>query len=91
MARTSWSQGTSSIIEGELIALLEVMNEMEHRGITHVIFETDSQSVYAIHNLRDGNTKFNSIICNIKNVLSVFCQNKKECIVCKLQLCGKDY
>jgi hypothetical protein len=70
MAGTSWSQGTSSIIEGELIVLLEVMNGMEHRGITHVIFETDLQSV--CHNLRDGNTKFNSIIiCNIKNVLSV--------------------
>jgi hypothetical protein len=45
------------------------MREVEDRGITHVIFETDSKSVNAIHNLRVDLSEFSSIICNIKNIL----------------------
>jgi hypothetical protein len=72
MAGTSWKKGKYSIIEGETIALLESMKEMEHRGIPHVIFESDSKSVLdAIHNLRNCYSKFSSIICKIKNVLSL--------------------
>ncbi|MCH87069.1 cytochrome P450, partial [Trifolium medium] len=53
MAGTSWNQGKCSIIEGEAIALLEAMKTMEQRGMSHVIFETDSRNVVdAIHNLR---------------------------------------
>jgi ribonuclease HI len=70
MAGTTWNQGKCSIIEGEAIALLEAKKEVEHKGFTQVIFETDSKNVVdAIHKLRVGNLKFNSIICNIRNVL----------------------
>ncbi|MCI23364.1 cytochrome P450, partial [Trifolium medium] len=58
---TSWREGNCSIIEGEAIALLEAMREVEHRGITHVVFETDSKSVVdAIHNLRAGSSEFST-------------------------------
>jgi ribonuclease HI len=46
------------------------MKEMENRGFTQVIFETDSKSVVdAIHSLRGGCSKFSSLINNIRNVL----------------------
>ncbi|GAU41624.1 hypothetical protein TSUD_81100 [Trifolium subterraneum] len=45
MAGTSWEQGKCSIIEGEAITLLETMKEMTRRGLTYVIFETDSKRV----------------------------------------------
>jgi hypothetical protein len=38
---TNWNYRKCSIIEREAMALLETMKEMEHRGITHVIFELD--------------------------------------------------
>jgi ribonuclease HI len=48
------------------------MKEVEHKGFTQVIFETNSKNVVdAIHNLRVGNSEFSSIICNIKNILSL--------------------
>ncbi|CAJ2644603.1 unnamed protein product [Trifolium pratense] len=71
MAGTSWNQGRCSIIEGEAIALLEAMTEAARRGITNVIFETDSKIVVdAIQNLHRGFSEFNSIICNIQSYLS---------------------
>jgi hypothetical protein len=47
------------------------MKEVEHKGFTQVIFETNSKNVVdAIHNSRVGNSEFSSsIICNIKNIL----------------------
>jgi hypothetical protein len=46
------------------------MKEIEHRGITHVIFQSNSNSVVdIIHNLHCGNHKFNSLTSHIKNVL----------------------
>ncbi|PNX79261.1 ribonuclease H [Trifolium pratense] len=70
MAETTWLNGNCSIIEGESIALLEALKVLEQRGISHVIFETDSKSVVdAIHNLRSGSSEFSSIICLIKNTL----------------------
>jgi ribonuclease HI len=72
MAGTAWYQGKYSIIEGEAKALLEAMRTMEQNGFSHVIFETDSKNVVdAIHNLRLGISEFSSIICNIRNVLSL--------------------
>ncbi|KAK2380354.1 hypothetical protein QL285_068056 [Trifolium repens] len=56
--------------KGEVIAILEAMKEMEHRGFTHIIFETDSKNVVdAIHKRRGGNSECSSLICNIKNVV----------------------
>jgi hypothetical protein len=49
------------------------LKEMEHRGITQVIFETDSKCVVdAVHTLCGGLSEFSSLIYNIKNVLMFF-------------------
>jgi ribonuclease HI len=70
MAGTLWNEGNWSTIEGESFALLEAMRAMVNRGITHVIFESDSKIVVdAIHTSRDGVSEFSSLICNIKNML----------------------
>jgi ribonuclease HI len=70
VAGTAWNEGNCSIIEGEALALLHALKEMEQRGLTQVIFETDSKSVVdAIQHIRGGNSEFSAIICNINNVL----------------------
>jgi hypothetical protein len=38
MAASYWLDGNCSIVEGESIALLEVLNFMKQRGVSHVIF-----------------------------------------------------
>ncbi|MCI22057.1 60S ribosomal protein L23, partial [Trifolium medium] len=54
-AGTTWAEGNCAIVEGESIALLEALKEITQRGISNVIFETDSKSVVdAIHNLTSG-------------------------------------
>jgi hypothetical protein len=46
------------------------MKEMEFRGIIHVIFETDSNTVVdAIHNVRGSNLEFSFLFCTIKNIM----------------------
>jgi ribonuclease HI len=71
VAGTAWNEGNCSIVEGEAHALLEALSRVEERGITHVIFETDSKSVVdAIQKLSSGFSEFSAIICNIQNVLS---------------------
>ncbi|MCI31515.1 ribonuclease H protein, partial [Trifolium medium] len=45
MAGSSWRQGNCPIIEGEAMAMIEAMKEMEQRGFAHVIFESDSKNV----------------------------------------------
>jgi ribonuclease HI len=70
MAEITWRDGICSIIEGEAFALLEAIKVMEQRGITNVVFETDSKSVVdAIHHLRDGSSEFNFLICHIISIL----------------------
>ncbi|MCI16976.1 cytochrome P450 [Trifolium medium] len=52
---TAWIEGNYSIIEGESTALLEALKDMKQRGISHVIFESDSKSVVdAIQHLHGG-------------------------------------
>jgi ribonuclease HI len=69
-AGTSWLEGNCSVIEGEAAALLDAIQQLEQRGISHVIVETDSKSlVDAIQHLRDGVSEFSHIVCNINNVL----------------------
>jgi ribonuclease HI len=47
---SSWINGTCSSNEGEPLALLEAMREVQHRGYNNVIFETDAQNIVgAIH------------------------------------------
>jgi ribonuclease HI len=51
---------------------MEAMKEVKRRGFTNVIFETDSKSVVdATHFLHTGVSKFSSLICMIKNMLSL--------------------
>jgi ribonuclease HI len=45
MAGTSWLEGSCSVIEGEAIALLDALQQLDQRGINHVIVETDSKSL----------------------------------------------
>jgi ribonuclease HI len=72
LAGTHWKKGRCSVTEGESIALLQAMKEMEYRGITQVIFETDSKCVVdATHALRVGTLEFSSLIHNINNVLMI--------------------
>jgi ribonuclease HI len=72
VAGTSWNDGKYSILEGEAVALLHALREMEHRGFSQVIFETDSKNVVdAIQHFRGGNSEFSSIISHINNVLLV--------------------
>jgi hypothetical protein len=50
---------------------MEAMKEVKRRGF-NVIFETDSKSVVdATHCLHTGGSKFSSLICKIKNILSL--------------------
>ncbi|MCH81027.1 cytochrome P450, partial [Trifolium medium] len=70
LAETTWMDGNCSILEGEAIALLEALKVMTQRGISHVIFETDSKTVVdAIHHLRGGSSEFSFIIRRINNIL----------------------
>jgi ribonuclease HI len=71
MVETTWINGSSSIVEGESIALLEALKVIHERGYSHVIFETDSKSVVdAIHYSRGGCSEFNFLVSNIINILS---------------------
>jgi ribonuclease HI len=70
LAGTAWKEGICSIVEGESIAILEAMKVIEQRGISNVIFETDSKTtVDAIQALRGRTSEFSSLICHIQNVL----------------------
>jgi ribonuclease HI len=70
VACTSWIEGNCSVIEGEAIALLDALLQLEQRGTSHVIVETDSKSlVDAIQHIRDGVSEFSFIVRNINNVL----------------------
>jgi ribonuclease HI len=81
MAGTTWLEGNCSIVEGESIALLEALKNMENRGISHVIFETDSKSVVnAIHHFRGGSSEFSYLISRANNMLSCNPNSKVEII-----------
>jgi ribonuclease HI len=81
MAGTTWLEGNCSIVEGEYIALLEALKVVENRGISHVIFETDSKSVVdAIHHFRGGSFELSYLISRINNMLSCNSNFKVEFI-----------
>jgi hypothetical protein len=66
-AGTSWVEGICSVIEGESMALLTTLRELEEQGFSQVIIETDSQSlVNAIPHIHVGNYEFSAIVCQIK-------------------------
>ncbi|MCI12862.1 cytochrome P450, partial [Trifolium medium] len=63
---SSWIFGKCSVIEGEAIALLEAMKELQHRGFNSVIFETDALNIEnAIRHRHTGVSEFSSIIHKI--------------------------
>jgi ribonuclease HI len=69
-AGTSWVEGTCSVIEGEAMALLTALRELEEQGFSQVIIETDSQSlVTVIPHIHVGNSEFSAIVCQIKNTM----------------------
>ncbi|KAK2391750.1 hypothetical protein QL285_065180 [Trifolium repens] len=69
-AGTSWVEGTCFVIEGEAIALLAALRELQEQGISQVIIETDSQSqVNAILHIHVGNSEFSALVCQIKSIM----------------------
>jgi ribonuclease HI len=62
-----------SIIQGKTIAIIEAMKGVKRRGFVNVIFEFNSKSIVdATHYLHIGVFEFSSLICKIKNMLSLF-------------------
>jgi ribonuclease HI len=69
---SSWINGRCSSSEGEALALLEAMKELQQRGFTNVTFETDAYNIVcAIRRRVNGVSEFSSIINNIKCLLSL--------------------
>jgi ribonuclease HI len=73
---TTWYEGKCSILEGEAVALLHALREMEQRGgkwnkgLSQVVFETDSKSVVdVVQHFCGSSSEFSSIIGHINNVL----------------------
>jgi ribonuclease HI len=72
LAGNSWRNSLCTVNEGEAIAILEAMKELQQRGYTIVIFETDSQNVAnSIRHMQSEVSEFSSIIFQIRNMLSV--------------------
>jgi ribonuclease HI len=61
-----------SVLEGEAMALVEAMEEMIHRGLSYVIFESDSKLVVdAISSNHSGVSEFSLLISHIQSLLSI--------------------
>ncbi|PNY14675.1 ribonuclease H [Trifolium pratense] len=70
MAETTWLEGNCSILEGEATALIQALEVLRQKGISNVIFETDSKNVVdAVHHLHGGSSEFSLFICHINNIL----------------------
>jgi ribonuclease HI len=70
---SSWIDGRCSPYEGEALALLEAIKELQQRGFTNVIFETDAYIIVgAIRRRNTGVSEFSSIINKIKCLLSLY-------------------
>jgi ribonuclease HI len=61
-----------SVLEGEAMALVEAMEEAIQRGLSYVIFESDSKLVVdAISSRHSGVSEFSLLISHIKSLLSL--------------------
>jgi ribonuclease HI len=70
LAGTNVVHSTLNVLEGEALAILEAMEEMIHRGITFVIFESDSKLVVdAILSTHVGISEFSVLISHIQDLL----------------------
>ncbi|PNY16450.1 cytochrome p450 [Trifolium pratense] len=57
-------------LEGEAMGIKEAIEEIMQRGLSYVIFESDSKVVVdAIHSRQDGLSEFSILIFHIKNLL----------------------
>jgi ribonuclease HI len=62
-------------LEGEAMALKEVIYEVKQRGFSHVMFESDSKSVVdVITSSHFRSSEFSTIISHVKSLL-LLCPN----------------
>jgi ribonuclease HI len=70
LAGTNILHSPLNVLEGEAMALTEAMEEVMHRGLSHVIFESDSKLVVdAISSRQAGISEFSMLISNIQSML----------------------
>jgi ribonuclease HI len=70
LAGTNVLHSPLNVLEGEAMALKEAMEEMIHRGLSHVIFESDSKVVVdAIASRQVGVSEFSIVISHIQSLL----------------------
>jgi ribonuclease HI len=70
LAGTNILHSPLNVLEGEAMALREAMKEVMHRGLSHVIFESDSKLVVdAISSKQAGISEFSMLISNIQSML----------------------
>jgi ribonuclease HI len=70
LAGTNIIHSPLSILEGEAMALLEAMEEATHRGLSPIIFESDSKLVVdAISSRQSGVSEFSILITRIQSLL----------------------
>jgi ribonuclease HI len=72
LAGSNMMHATLSVLEGEAMALIEAMEEVIHRGLSFVIFESDSKLVVdAISSRQVGVSDFSILISHIQSLLSL--------------------
>jgi hypothetical protein len=63
---------TLNTLEGEAMPIIEPMEVMMQKGLSHVIFESDSKLVVdAIFSSPEGLSEFSSLITHIKSLLTL--------------------
>jgi ribonuclease HI len=70
LAGTNLVSSTLITLEGEAVAIIEAMEVMKQKGLSHVIFESDSKLVVnAISSNQEGLSEFSTLITHIKSLL----------------------
>jgi ribonuclease HI len=70
LAGTNILHSPLNVLEGEAMALKEAMEAVMYRGLSHVIFESDSKLVVdAISSRQAGISEFSMLISNIQSML----------------------
>jgi ribonuclease HI len=70
LAGTNIMKASLTVLEGEAMALIEAMEEVIHRGLSFVIFESDSKLVVdAISSCQAGVSDFSILISHIQALL----------------------
>jgi ribonuclease HI len=72
LAGTNLVSSPFSVMEGEAMALIEAMEQVIQRGLSFVIFESDSKLVVdAISSRQAGVSEFSILISHIQNLLRI--------------------